>query len=67
MILFNGMIKTASQWDAHMGWPIGTVKNRIHKGWSIERALTTEPVKDLAAKGRMGAKVSPWKLGYKRI
>lgn len=41
LITFNGMTMCARDWDAKLGFPLGTVGNRITKSkWPIEKALT---------------------------
>lgn len=40
-LTFRGETKTISEWADHMGIAQDTLKRRIYKGWSIERALTT--------------------------
>jgi hypothetical protein len=43
-IEFNGEIKTMSQWARDFGFKRGTIKDRIERGWPIQKALTT-PIK----------------------
>jgi len=38
---FKNQRKTISQWEKSMGFAQGTVKSRLYRGWSIERALKT--------------------------
>lgn len=40
-ITFNGEIKTMSDWARSVNLEIGTLKQRLKNGWSIEAALTT--------------------------
>lgn len=46
LITFNGETLCLTDWSARVRIDIGTLRNRLRKGWSIERALT-EPVKNL--------------------
>ena len=41
-IEFNGEIHTMSEWNEILNLPKGLLKNRLNRGWSIERALTTK-------------------------
>lgn len=38
---FNGETLTSWEWEARTGVPSETINDRILKGWSVERALTT--------------------------
>jgi len=40
-ITFNGETRTVSQWAAILGIEANTLRGRIYKGWTIERALST--------------------------
>lgn len=40
-ITFRGETRCASEWEEIFGLPKGRVVDRIRKGWSVERALTT--------------------------
>jgi hypothetical protein len=42
-IHFNGQTMNMSQWEYQLGFKQHTIKQRLKKGWTIERALT-EPV-----------------------
>lgn len=42
LITYNGKTQTMAKWADEYGLPYGTLKNRIYKGWSIEKALTTK-------------------------
>lgn len=42
-ITFNGKTLTVAQWEREQRYPRTTIKNRLHHGWSIERAITTPP------------------------
>lgn len=42
-ITFNGRTQTIHQWSTETGLNEQTLTNRINRGWSIERALTTKP------------------------
>lgn len=43
---FDGKIMTISQWAREKGLSKGALKSRIERGWTIERALTTPPMKN---------------------
>jgi len=40
---FNGLKMCAADWDIHLGFSRNTVGERLRRGWSIERSLTTPP------------------------
>ena len=40
-ITLKGKTQTLSQWCRELGLPKGVVSNRIHRGWSEEKALIT--------------------------
>ena len=42
IIEFNGEKHTLTEWNEKMQFPKGLLKNRLVRGWSIERALTTK-------------------------
>lgn len=42
-ITYNGKTQTIQQWSIDFGLNEQTLTNRINRGWSIERALTTKP------------------------
>ena len=42
-ITYNGKTQTIHQWSIDIGLNEQTLTNRINRGWSIERALTTKP------------------------
>ena len=44
LITFNGKTQNVTQWATELGFTKSTLFNRIRKGWSIEKMLTT-PVK----------------------
>lgn len=44
-VAFNGSTKTLSEWATEINIPYDTLKRRLLKGWSVERAFTT-PVRD---------------------
>lgn len=46
-IEYNGEIKTLSEWATNYDLTRSCLKNRINKGWEIERALTTPSRKRL--------------------
>lgn len=41
-ITFNGKTQTLTQWAEEVGINKSTLSKRIHRGWEIERALTTK-------------------------
>lgn len=41
-ITFNGETLTAAEWAQRFGISYSLLSNRLKRGWSIERALTTE-------------------------
>lgn len=44
-ITFKGVTKSLYKWSRILGISYGTLRKRLHDGWSIERAFTT-PVKE---------------------
>ncbi len=40
-IEFNGVKLSETKWAQRVGLPLSAVKTRIHRGWSIQDALTT--------------------------
>ena len=42
MLSFNGTTQTLAQWADALGINYDTLRYRIKRGWSVERALTTE-------------------------
>lgn len=40
-VSFNGQDMTYAEWDRHLGFARGTVRQRLHMGWSLEQAITT--------------------------
>ncbi len=40
-VVFNGLRLNCCEWSARNGFPEWTVANRINRGWSPERAITT--------------------------
>lgn len=42
-IKFQGEFKRVTQWAEVTGIPMATISQRLLRGWSIERALTTKP------------------------
>lgn len=55
-LTFNGLTQTATDWADHVGLRKTTLMERLYKGWTVERALTT-PV------GRYRQKVKGQTLG----
>ena len=43
-LTYNGITQTIAQWADELGISYTSLNNRIHRGWSIERALTTPVV-----------------------
>jgi len=41
IVEFGGKSMPACDWDKELGFTPGTVKNRLHRGWTVERILTT--------------------------
>lgn len=41
LIVFGGICKAAAEWDRMIGFREKTVSQRIERGWSVEKALTT--------------------------
>lgn len=41
LIEFNGETLTRQQWSERLGFKKHVLKNRLKRGWSVERALTT--------------------------
>ena len=44
-ITWNGRTMNIEQWNRELGFTPGTIKGRLHRGWSIERAFTQAPRK----------------------
>lgn len=44
-ITFNGKTMCATAWDEFLGFRRTTVQHRLKLGWSIERALTQQPIR----------------------
>lgn len=40
-LTFNGIAQCVTDWAKQLGMPPRTLHNRINRGWSVERALTT--------------------------
>lgn len=38
---YNGEKLTISQWSRKLGYSVASIRNRIQRGWSIEKTLTT--------------------------
>ena len=41
IIQFNGEIHTRKEWEEIMNLPRGIIRNRMYRGWSVEKALMT--------------------------
>lgn len=41
LLTYNGQTKTISEWSNELNIPCGTLYNRLHKGWSVEKTLET--------------------------
>lgn len=44
-IEFKGKVMTRQEWSEKLGFEPHILKNRLNRGWSIERALTTPIIK----------------------
>ena len=42
-LTFAGRTQTITQWQEELGFKKTLINNRIRRGWSVERALTTPP------------------------
>jgi hypothetical protein len=40
LIELNGQRHTTSEWERRLGFTSGTIKRRLQRGWTVERALT---------------------------
>lgn len=40
LIVFDGKSMRIREWAQHLGVPVTTIKNRVYRGWPLERALT---------------------------
>ncbi len=47
MLEFRGETRCMSEWGELLGIPISTLHNRLHRGWSVERALSTPPRREV--------------------
>lgn len=45
MLTMNGITKTLQEWSVWCGIGYSTIHGRLTKGWTVEKALTTLPVK----------------------
>jgi hypothetical protein len=43
ILTHNGESLTSSQWADRLGLSYATLRMRLHRGWSVERALTEKP------------------------
>lgn len=43
-ITFKGRTQSISMWAREKGWVPKVILNRLNRGWSVERTLTTEPL-----------------------
>lgn len=43
LLLFNDEIKTISEWGDELGIKDGTIRARLNRGWSVEKALSKFP------------------------
>lgn len=42
---YNGISKTMSEWSDELGMPYHVIRNRIKRGWTVQRTLNTPPEK----------------------
>lgn len=59
-LTYKGQTKTCAQWARELGLCVGTVNNRLHKGWSVEECLfgrkeTMHKISDLAVRAKIKA------------
>ena len=45
LLEFGGVVRTQSEWSEVLEIPTHVIHNRLLRGWSIEKALTTKPRK----------------------
>ncbi len=45
LLTFKGRTDTVAGWSQRLGITDATLRNRINRGWSIERALTEPPMR----------------------
>jgi hypothetical protein len=50
LLTLNGLTLSVGEWSKRCGFHPGTIRHRLRKGWSIERALTT-PLSQRPKKG----------------
>lgn len=48
LLTYNGEVHSITEWNNIMGYPDGLIDNRIRKGWSEERAISTPPKRKMA-------------------
>lgn len=51
---FDGLNLTMREWSEKLGICKKTLKSRIRKGWSLEKAFTTPLIKNKSAAGKLG-------------
>jgi hypothetical protein len=53
-LTYNGQTKCITEWAEELGIYKGTIKERIKRGWSAEKALTTPLLQESWRKGMAG-------------
>ncbi len=43
LLTHDGITLNVAQWGDRLGWPKGTIANRLRYGWPVERILTEQP------------------------
>ena len=51
-LLFRGERKNIADWSRCLGLPEGTIRNRLQRGWSVERTLSEPATKKFLPVGR---------------
>lgn len=49
-VTYNGTTKTVSEWERTIGAKKGFVRDRLERGWSVEEALTKQPMANSTTK-----------------
>lgn len=45
LLTFRGETHSVAEWSEIKGWARSVISGRLHYGWSVERILTTEPLR----------------------